>query len=234
MIKVKLIAYTKDPEQNVTAAISQCYSAVGANEIKKKVDTATAERLIKQVLGSGHTSTIEHAVFTFAIEGVSRALTHQLVRHRMASYSHQSQRYVDLSKNKLVYITPPEIAKDGQMLSEFKKTMKLIEERYVAMVKAGIKPEDARYILPNACETKIVVTMNARSLHNFFRERCCNRAQWEIRQLANLMLKEARKVAPIIFAYAGPSCETEKVCWEGKMSCGKYKTIKNSQLLSRI
>jgi len=133
-----------------------------------------------------------------------------------------------------VYITPPEIAKDGKMLSEFKKTMKLIEERYVAMVKAGIKPEDARYILPNACETKIVVTMNARSLHNFFRERCCNRAQWEIRQLANLMLKEARKVAPIIFAYAGPSCETEKVCWEGKMSCGKYKTIKNSQLLSRI
>jgi len=98
MIKVKLIAYTKDPEQNVTAAIRQCYSAVGANEIKKKVDTATAERLIKQVLGSGHTSTIEHAVFTFAIEGVSRALTHQLVRHRMASYSHQSQRYVDLSK----------------------------------------------------------------------------------------------------------------------------------------
>jgi thymidylate synthase (FAD) len=234
MIKVKLIGYTKDPEQNVTAAIRQCYSPAGANEIKKKVDTATAERLIKQVLGSGHTSTIEHAVFTFAIEGVSRAMTHQLVRHRIASYSHQSQRYVDLSKNKLVFITPPTIKGNKEIEKEYKKTMKLIEKQYKKMIDLGIKPEDARYILPNACETKIVVTMNARALHNFFRERCCTRAQWEIRQLANMMLAEARKVAPIIFQNAGATCETEGVCWEGKLSCGKYKTIKNAQLLSRI
>jgi thymidylate synthase (FAD) len=234
MIKVKLIGYTKDPEQNVTAAIRQCYSPVGANEIKKKVDAGTIERLIKQVIGSGHTSTIEHASFTFAIEGVSRALTHQLVRHRMASYSHQSQRYVDLSKDKLNYITPPMITNNKEIEKEYKKTMKLIETQYKKMIELGIKPEDARYILPNACETKIVVTMNARSLHNFFRERCCSRAQWEIRQLAGLMLKEVRKIAPVIFRNVGPTCETEKICWEGKMSCGKYKTIKNAQLLSRI
>jgi len=234
MIKVKLIGYTKDPEQNVTAAIRQCYSPVGANEIKKKVDKGTIERLIKQVLGSGHTSTIEHASFTFAIEGVSRALTHQLVRHRMASYSHQSQRYVDLSKNKLIYITPPTITGNKDIEKEYKKTMKLIEKQYKKMIELGIKPEDARYILPNACETKIVVTMNARALHNFFRERCCTRAQWEIRQLANLMLSEVRKVAPNIFQNAGATCETEKICWEGNMSCGKYKTIKGAQLLSRI
>jgi thymidylate synthase (FAD) len=234
MIKVKLIGYTKDPEQNVTAAIRQCYSAVGASDIKKKVDKNTMDRLIKQVIGSGHTSTIEHASFTFAIEGVSRALTHQLVRHRIASFSHQSQRYVDLSKDKLVFITPPTIKGDKKIEKEYKKTMKLIEAQYGKMIELGIKPEDARYILPNACETKIVVTMNARSLHNFFRERCCSRAQWEIRQMANIMLKEVKKVAPIIFQNAGPTCETEKVCWEGKMNCGKYKTIKNAELKSRI
>lgn len=234
MIKVKLIGYTKDPEQNVTAAIRQCYSAVGANEIKKKVDKLTADRLIKQVLGSGHTSTIEHASFTFAIEGVSRAMTHQLVRHRIASFSHQSQRYVDLSKDRLNFITPPTIKGNKDIEKEYKKTMKLIEKQYKRMIDLGIKPEDARYILPNACETKIVVTMNARSLHNFFSERCCTRAQWEIRQLANMMLVEVKKVAPILFQNAGATCETEKVCWEGKMSCGKYKTINKAQLLSRI
>ena len=234
MIKVKLIGYTKDPEQNVTAAIRQCYSAVGANDIKKKVDKSTIDRLIKQVIGSGHTSTIEHASFTFAIEGVSRALTHQLVRHRIASFSQQSQRYVDLSRNRLNYITPPMLTGNKEIEKEYKKTMKLIEAQYKKMIEMGIKPEDARYILPNACETKIVVTMNARSLHNFFSERCCTRAQWEIRQLANLMLKEVKKVAPIIFQNAGPTCETEKICWEGKMNCGKYKTIKGAQLLSRI
>ena len=234
MIKVKLIGYTKDPEQNVTAAIKQCYSAVGAIDIKKKVDKSTIDRLIKQVIGSGHTSTIEHASFTFAIKGVSRALTHQLVRHRIASFSQQSQRYVDLSRNRLNYITPPMLTGNKEIEKEYKKTMKLIEAQYKKMIEMGIKPEDARYILPNACETKIVVTMNARSLHNFFSERCCTRAQWEIRQLANLMLKEVKKVAPIIFQNAGPTCETEKICWEGKMNCGKYKTIKGAQLLSRI
>lgn len=234
MIKVKLIGYTREPEQNVTAAIRQCYSAVGAKEIKKKVNQETIERLIRQVLESGHTSTVEHASFTFAIEGVSRACTHQLVRHRLASYSQQSQRYVDLSKNKLNYITPLDIAKNKKMLSEYKKTMAIIENRYRAMIQSGIKPEDARFILPNACETKIVMTMNARSLLNFFKERCCNRAQWEIRTLANLMLKEVKKVAPNIFQNAGPTCFNEKICWEGGRSCGRWQTIKGAQLKSRI
>jgi thymidylate synthase (FAD) len=233
-MKVKLVAWTKEAEKNVTAAIRQCYSPIGAIGLRKKIDKETQARLIKQVLGSGHTSTIEHAVFTFAIEGVSRALTHQLVRHRIASFSQQSQRYVDLSKKKLKYITPPEVSGQKDIKKEYQKTMNLIEKQYKKMISLGIKPEDARYILPNACETKIVLTMNARSLLNFFAERCCNRAQWEIRQLANLMLIQAKKVAPNLFQSAGPSCETEKICWEGKMSCGKWKAIKNAQLLSRI
>ena len=152
-MKVKLVAYTKEAEKNVTAAIRQCYSPIGAIGLRKKIDKETEKRLIKQVLSSGHTSTIEHASFTFAIEGVSRALTHQLVRHRIASYSHQSQRYVDLSKEKLKYVTPPEIEGKKEMEKEYKKTMKMIEKHYKKMVALGIKPEDARYILPNACET---------------------------------------------------------------------------------
>ena len=233
-LKVELLAYTSDPEQNVVAAIRQCYSSVGAEELKEKTKKEVRERLINQVVESGHTSTIEHAVFTFAIEGISRACSHQLVRHRIASFSQQSQRYVDLSRNRLNYITPPMLTGNKEIEKEYKKTMKLIEAQYKKMIELGIKPEDARYILPNACETKIVVTMNARSLHNFFRERCCTRAQWEIRQLANLMLKEVKKIAPIIFQNAGPTCETEKICWEGKMSCGKWQNIKGAQLLSRI
>lgn len=233
-IKVILLSHTLDPEQNVVAAIRQCYSAVGAEELKEKTTEETRNRLINQVVESGHTSTIEHAVFTFAIEGISRACSHQLVRHRIASFSQQSQRYVDLSKSDLGYIVPPEIKKDKKLLEKYQKTMDLIESEYRSLIKDGVKPEDARFILPNACQTKIVVTMNARSLLNFFRERCCIRAQWEIRLLSNLMLAEVKKVAPKIFENAGASCISEGICWEGNMSCGLWKTIKGAELKSRL
>ncbi len=233
-IKVVLLGYTSDPEQNVVSAIRQCYSAVGAEELKEKTKEEVKDRLINQVVESGHTSTVEHAVFTFAIEGISRACSHQLVRHRMASYSMQSQRYVDLSKSELGYIVPPEIKRDKKMSEKYKKAIEGIEKEYKELVKAGVKPEDARFILPNACQTKIVVTMNARSLLNFFRERCCLRAQWEIKALADKMLSEVKKVAPKIFEYAGPSCISEGICWEGNLSCGLWKTIKGAELKSRL
>lgn len=233
-IKVILLSHTLNPEQNVVAAIRQCYSAVGAEELKEKTTEETRNRLINQVVESGHTSTIEHAVFTFAIEGISRACSHQLVRHRIASFSQQSQRYVDLSKNDLGYIVPPEIKKDKKLLEKYQRTMDLIESEYRSLIKDGVKPEDARFILPNACQTKIVVTMNARSLLNFFRERCCIRAQWEIRTLSNMMLSEVKKVAPKIFENAGASCISEGICWEGSMSCGLWKSIKGAELKSRL
>lgn len=233
-LKVTLLSQTIDPEQNVVAAIRQCYSSVGAKELKEKTTEEVKNRLINQVVESGHTSTVEHAVFTFAIEGISRACSHQLVRHRIASFSQQSQRYVDLSKSDLGYIVPPEIKKDKKLLEKYEKVMNLIEGEYRDLVKLGVKPEDARFILPNACQTKIVVTMNARSLLNFFRERCCLRAQWEIRALANEMLKEVKKVAPKIFESAGASCVSTGICWEGNMNCGLWKSIKGAELKSRL
>jgi len=231
MIKVKLIAYTKNAESAVAAAIRQCYSSIGALNLKKTIDAETRKRLITQVLESGHTSTLEHASFTFAIEGVSRITEIQLIRHRIASYSIQSGRYV---KRKDVKYVMPESIKNSKLFKKCIKHYQDCNKIYNELIDAGIQAQDARYLQPQSLETKIVVTMNARSLLNFFRERMCTRAQWEIRAMAALMLKEAKKAAPNIFQNAGPTCETEKVCWEGKMSCNKWKTIKDSDLKSRI
>ena len=233
-LRVVLLSHTIDPEKNVSAGIRQCYSDVGAQDLKEKTTKEVQDRLIDLVVESGHTSTIEHASFTFGIEGISRACSHQLVRHRIASYSQQSQRYVDLSKKELGYIEPPEIAKDKQKSENFKEIMEMLEGKYKDLLEKGVKPEDARYILPNACQTKMVATMNARSLLNFFEERTCQRAQWEIRNMANEMLKKVKEVAPKIFENAGPSCRSQGICWEGDKSCGLWKTIKGSQLKSRI
>jgi len=233
MIKVKLIGYTKDPEQIVTAAIRQCYSPVGAMSLKKTIDADTRKRMITQVLESGHTSTLEHASFTFAIEGVSRVTEIQLIRHRIASFSIQSGRYVKRGEAQYA-IAPSVLNMDKKIVKRYKKFLDEANDLYNFLIDNGIPAQDARYCQPQSFLTKIVVTMNARSLHNFFRERCCSRAQWEIRQLANMMLKEVKKIAPIIFQNAGPTCETEKICWEGKMSCGKWQKIKGAELKSRI
>jgi len=231
-IKVELIAHTTDPEQVIVAAIRQCYSKVGASDLKEKTNEETKNRLIDQVIKSDHTSTIEHASFTFAVEGVSRALTHQLVRHRIASYSQQSQRYVEAAED-FNYIIPPKIKSNPEALKIFQDHTKSLQQAYQQLIKLGIEKEDARFLLPNAAETKIVITMNARSLLNFFEKRLCNRAQWEIHILALKMLEKVKPLAPEIFRHAGPTCETKKICWEGNMSCGKWKTIPGAELRQR-
>jgi len=231
-LHVELIGYTKDAEQIVAAAIRQCYSDSGAKELKKKITEEKKAKLIRQVIGSDHTSTIEHICFTFAIEGVSRTLTHELVRHRIASYSQQSQRYV--SAENFNYIIPPSIKSQKKARERFKKLIDEDQKVYNDLLKMGIPKEDARFVLPNATETKIVVTMNARSLFNFFRRRMCNRAQWEIRALAHKMHNLLMGVAPNIFKYAGPSCKTEKICWEGKRHCGLPKIRKDIEVRSHV
>jgi thymidylate synthase (FAD) len=219
-MRVELISWTPEPDRTVAAAARLCYSQTHAADIKNNLSQEKIEALLSNIAAMGHLSTFEHASFTFAIDGVSRALTHQLIRHRIASYSQQSQRYV--SEEAFDYIIPPSIAMDPQAAARFTELMDKIREVY-ADLKAIVPKEDARYVLPNACETKIVCTFNARSLLNFFAHRCCNRAQWEIRELANEMLNQVRGVAPCLFAKAGAPCEVDGACPEGKMSCGKWK-----------
>jgi thymidylate synthase (FAD) len=222
-MKVELITYTPDPEAAVAAAARICYSDRGALDLKQDLGKEEVSSLLKRLISMGHLSPVEHASFTFAIEGVSRSLSHQLVRHRIASYSQKSQRYVN--ENNFSYITPPSIAADPDAAALFTRVMGDLQEAYRKL--SGIVPrEDARYLLPNAVETKLVCTMNARSLFNFFRMRCCRRAQWEIRELALRMREQVRQVAPILFALAGPSCEIEGICWEGEFSCGRAQEVR--------
>jgi len=231
-LDVKLIGYTKDAEQIVASAIRQCYSESGAKDLKKKISAEKRKKLIEMVVKSGHTSTIEHAVFTFAVQGISRACSHQLVRHRIASYSQQSQRYVDFNKKQSYqYIIPPAIKNNKELKKLFISNMNRQFEMYKQLCEKNIKPEDARFVLPNASETKIVITMNARSLYNFFKERTCLRAQWEIRVLAENMLTLCKKTCPNLFNYAGPSCVSELICRQGERSCGKWKQVEGAKLI---
>ena len=178
-------------------------------------------RSLKHALDSGHESVAEHAVFTFAVSGVSRALTHQLVRHRMASYSQQSQRYVKMDG--FEYVTPESIDKaSDDVFNEYLSLMDAIDKTYQSFIERGIPEEDARYILPNACTTNLVVTMNARELIHFCGLRRCTRAQWEIRELADEMAKLVIEVAPILGSYMVPKCQRTGKCTERK-SCGKIK-----------
>ena len=220
MIKVKLLEHTPHPERVVAMAARLCYSAAGAEELAEKMTDEQVEKLVDKIIQMGHASTMEHVSFTFGIEGVSRVLTHQLVRHRLASYSQQSQRYV--AEHDFEYILPPSIAERPEASERFKALMENIQQTYNDLIEAGVPKEDARYVLANATETKIVVTMNARSLMHFFNLRCCNRAQWEIRELAYKMLAEAKAVAPLLFKNAGASCVATGHCPEGAMTCGKF------------
>lgn len=226
-MQVKLIRYTPEPDKTVAMSARLCYSPIGAAELEEKISDEQAAKLVNKLIQMGHSSTFEHVSFTFAIEGVSRVLTHQLVRHRIASYSQQSQRYV--AEHAFETILPPTIAARPEAKERFSALCKEIQDLYNEWTEAGIPAEDARYILPNATETKIVVTMNARSLLHFFELRCCSRAQWEIRALANKMLEEVQKVAPVLFAKAGPTCVTQGVCHEGAMSCGRLQAILAAQ-----
>jgi len=222
-LNVKLLRSTSDPEDLIAAAARLCYSKSDIDELFEKMTHEKSVDLLKRLVEMGHESPTEHAVFTFAIEGVSRALTHQLVRHRIASYSQQSQRYVKGSDFK--YIIPPSIKNNKEAKEKFEKIMENLAKEYDEFNKIAPN-EDSRFILPNAAETKIIVTMNARSLKNFFTRRCCNRAQWEIKQLADEMLKLCRKAAPELFGKIGPNCYSLGYCTEGKMSCGKGAEMK--------
>ncbi len=222
-MEVKLVRHTPDPEKTVAMSARLCYSAIGAAQLEEKISDEQAAKLVRKLVSMGHFSTLEHVTFTFAIEGVSRVLTHQLVRHRIASYSQQSQRYV--KEHNFEIITPPSIAGRPEAREKFERLMLEIQDMYNEFIDMGILAEDARYILPNATETKIVCTFNVRSLMNFFSLRCCTRAQWEIRQLAEKMLAECKKVAPVLFENAGPTCVTEGICREGEMTCGRLADI---------
>ncbi len=233
-LKVELIGYTSDPEQNVVAAIRQCYSSVGAKELKEKTTDEVKKRLIRQVISSGHTSTLEHASFTFAIDGVSRVTEIHLIRHRIASFSIQSGRYV--KRGDAAYRIPPKIRAlaDKKLLEKYEKHLDNSQELYNELVETGIPAEDARFCQPQSIQVKIVMTMNARELLHFFSVRSCTRAQWEIREVAQQMLVLVKKVAPIIFENAGPPCVSEKICDQGKMSCGIWKNIKGAKLKDEI
>jgi thymidylate synthase (FAD) len=225
-LKVLLLSHTPDPEGTVAAAARLCYSSSDVESVIAGVSREDQGRFMDRLVAVGHLSPMEHATFSFAIEGISRACSHQLVRHRLASYSQQSQRYVSETDG-FSYVIPPAIESDKELNGQFIACMDKIQEAYDLFVSClnakGITGEsayeDARFVLPNAAETKIIVTMNARELRHFFSQRCCNRAQWEIRAMAIAMLRLTKEVAPAIFADAGPPCLIG-VCPEGSFSCG--------------
>lgn len=215
---VKLIAATPEADRVVAAAAKLCYSSSGAAQIFDGLTSEKTVTFLKRLRSSGHLSPFEHASFTFAIEGISRVATHQLVRHRLASYSQQSQRYVGMSG--VQCIVPPTVAANPEALKIFNSAVDTAKSAYNKLIMDfNVPKEDARFILPHGAETRIVVTMNARELYHFFSLRLCRRAQWEIQDLAREMLREVRSAAPVIFDTAGPSCVTEGTCHEAH-SCG--------------
>jgi thymidylate synthase (FAD) len=230
-LNVVLLQHTPEPESVVAMAAKLCYSPSGIEELKEKLGTKDQTAFVEKLAAIGHLSPVEHVSFTFGIEGISRACSHQLVRHRVASYSQQSQRYVKAEQ--FDYIVPPSIKQDPALVREFEQCMAEAQKNYTKVLKRlnelGYEGEagqqDARYLLPNAAETKIVVTMNGRELLHFFRVRCCNRAQWEIQAMAERMLHLLKQAAPTIFAKSGPGCLYAS-CPEGKMTCGKIEEVR--------
>jgi thymidylate synthase (FAD) len=232
-LQVTLIEVTKNPLAMIYAAARQCYSSEFAADIfavcKRKAKGEKVPQFVKKIVASGHESPLEHVKFTFAVQGVSRVLTHQLVRHRLASYSQQSQRYI--KEEHFDYIIPPRMKKKKELRDKFERLMLDIQELYnyfLACEKSTKKEEvlqDARFVLPNATETKIVVTMNARELIHFFHERTCARAQWEIKALAEEMLRICKGKLAEVFGTAGPKCTNLGYCPEGsQFTCGRYPT----------
>ena len=214
---VILIAHTPEAEKVVAMAAKICYAKnVSIKKLQKKINDDDVSTFITKLLESGHESPFEHVSFTFGIEGISRACSHQLVRHRMASFSQRSQRYC--FEDGFNYIEPDDMNDEEDKF--FRDFMRHSKEVYSKLIDKGVKPEDARMVLPNACETKIIVTMNARELLHFFKLRCCKRAQKEIREVAFMMKNICRRVAPNIFQYAGPNC-LKGYCTEGENSCMK-------------
>ena len=258
-MQVTLITHTPDPEKVVAAAAKLCYSKASIMDLMDGLSDEKTAAFLDKLNGLGHASPLEHASFTFGIEGISRSCLAQLTRHRIASPSVQSQRYVDMSTAEMV--VPPAIAEDGEAYEAFSQAIrsskyaydhlhKVLEDKHTeelmiqdstlsehtARIKASkMANEDARFVLPEACQTRLMLTMNARELNAFFKLRCCNRAQWEIRRVAEEMLKLVYPIAPHLFKDAGPGCAAGKGCTEGSMTCGhmaqvqdKYNKIKEA------
>lgn len=216
-MQIRLLEHSPEPERTIAAAARLCYAPLGAADLFQKMTSEQVAKVFDTILGSGHYSALEHASLTFAIDGISRACSHQLVRHRLASYNQQSQRYVRYGT--VEFIKPPAIDENPEAGAKFDEVVAATNEVYRELLEMGIEAEDARYVLAQGVETKIVVTMNCRELLHFFTLRCCNRAQWEIRAMAWKMLDMARETCPTIFYEAGPSC-VRGPCPEGKMTCG--------------
>ncbi|GHU85848.1 flavin-dependent thymidylate synthase [Clostridia bacterium] len=251
MLSVVLLEYTRDPQKLVASAAKLCYSDKKVADLNAGISAESASKFVDMLSEMGHESPMEHVSFTFGIDGISRACMAQITRHRIASFSVQSQRYVKASE--FEFVMPPAIEMNEEAKAEFCEAIENARKSYeklfdilekaqkeklltdgVSEEKAGpmaqkLAIEDARYVLPNACETKLIVTMNARELKHFFLLRCCNRAQWEIRGVAFRMLKLAKQAAPELFKNAGPGC-VSGVCKEGRMSCGKAEQMRKIYL----
>jgi thymidylate synthase (FAD) len=223
-MNVTIIEHTPNPELTVALAARLCYSPVSIDDLRAKLESADIEQFLDKIMSLGHQSVLEHASFTFGIEGISRVTTHQLVRHRIASFSQQSQRYVS-HKDQFTSIMPDTIAANPDARQIFAFMSETVHKAYAQLVDLGIPPEDARYILPNATESKIIMTMNARELLHFFALRCCQRAQWEIREMAIEMLCLVKNIAPVIFRDAGPGC-IGAPCPEGEYCCGQTQEVR--------
>lgn len=251
MPSVMLISHTPEPVKTVAAAAKLCYSSSEVERLMEGLTERSADDFVRMLMSLGHESPMEHVSFTFGVSGVSRAFLAQITRHRIASYSVQSQRYVE--KSSFNYVVPPEIAACEEAREEFLHCMrecqqsydtigKILAEKYYGellqkpenleadtdkLLKQARKMalEDARFVLPNACDTKMIVTMNTRSLYNFFAHRLCTRAQWEIREVANQMLELVREAAPVLFERTGPPCAFG-ACHEGAKSCGRQSEMR--------
>jgi len=229
-MKVYLLRHTPEPEKVVFLAARLCYSSKDIQSLREDLETKDESSFIRNIISQGHLSVLEHASFTFGVEGISRVTSHQLVRHRIASYSQQSQRYVTL-KDKLQYVVPSSVKERPDLYNIFNEVVEKASAAYLKLLEAGVPTEDARFILPSAVETRLILTMNARELLHFFELRCCRRAQWEIRAMAMEMLKIVRRIAPTIFKDGGPPCIKGR-CTEGKMSCGQRdEVVKTFSLL---
>lgn len=232
-LHVSLIRHTADMEELAALAARLCYSAATVDKLRDKIEKNDQQAFVRRLLDMGHESVMEHATFTFAVEGVSRVVLAQLTRHRLASFSVQSQRYVSFEKG-FGYIVPPRIKELGEdAVAEYEQQMATMHRWYCdwqeKLGKNGESSnEDARFVLPGACETRLILTMNVRELWHFFSLRTCNRAQWEIRALAWEMLRQCAEVCPILFEKAGPGCVCGH-CPEGEKSCGKAAEMRAKQ-----
>lgn len=223
---VSLISHTTDPALTVAAAAKLCYSDCSAVELQERQDISKIGDFISLLHASGHLSPLEHASFSYAVDGLSRVASHQLVRHRIASFSQQSQRYVVMGSPQCV--VPPGVSENMEAETLYREQVRSAHDAYEKLVAMGVPKEDARFILPHGWQTRLVATMNARELHHFFAVRLCRRAQWEIQALAREMLKLALEVAPELFSNAGPACVSLAGCHE-KVPCGR--PYKNTEAL---